>query len=143
MVAYSFNPRFEMAVREGWKTQTIRAGRLRHARPGELIQLFVGLRTQHCHRICDDVRCTDVMQVRIDFDSEGEIDRIETDHVPVRDLDAFAVRDGFTDACDMAAFWRAQNGQRPNSTFSGYLIEWAAPRAAMVPPCHPATGIRE
>lgn len=142
MVAYSFNPRFELAIREGWKTQTIRGGRVRHARPGELIQLFVGMRTQSCHRIWDDVRCTDVMQVRIDFDSGGEIDRIETDHVPVRDLDAFAVRDGFTDASDMAAFWRAQNGQRPNSTFSGYLIEWAAPRAPHVLR-RPATGFGE
>ena len=32
MVAYSFNSRFEVAIREGWKTQTIRAGRKRHAR---------------------------------------------------------------------------------------------------------------
>ncbi|NTT86908.1 ASCH domain-containing protein [Tabrizicola fusiformis] len=143
MVAYSFNRRFELAVREGWKTQTIRAGRLRHARPGELIQLFVGMRTQHCRRICDDVRCTDVMQVCISFDAEGEIDRIETDGVPVRDLDAFAVRDGFVGASDMAAFWRAQNGQRPGSTFSGYLIEWATPSTEKARQRHPATGIGE
>lgn len=146
MVAYSFNPRFEVAVREGWKTQTIRAGRLRHARPGELIQLFVGMRTQHCRKICEDVRCTDVLLVQIDFDGDGEIDRIETDGVPVRDLDAFALRDGFTDASEMAAFWRDQNGQRPSSSFSGYLIEWAAPRSGTMPDLpgrHPATNIGE
>jgi len=147
MVAYSFNPRFEMAVREGWKTQTIRAGRLRHARPGELIQLYVGLRTQHCRKICEDVRCTDVLQIAIHFDSQGEIVRIETDKVPVRDLDAFALRDGFVDARDMAAFWREQNGQLPDSIFSGYLIEWAAPRGSMVLASlrgrHPATNIGE
>lgn len=133
MVAYSFNPRFEVAVREGWKTQTIRAGRLRHAKPGELLQLFVGMRTANCRRICEDVRCTDVMLITIDFDTEGEIDCIMTDHVTVRDLDAFAVRDGFTDASDMAAFWRQQNGQRPDTSFTGYLIEWAAPKSGMVP----------
>lgn len=133
MVAYSFNQRFEIAIREGWKTQTIRAGRLRHAKPGELLQLFVGMRTASCRRICEDVRCTDVMLIQIDFDTEGEIDCIMTDHVRVRDVDAFAVRDGFTDASDMAAFWRRQNGQRPDTNFTGYLIEWAAPKSGMVP----------
>lgn len=133
MVAYSFNPRFEVAIREGWKTQTIRAGRLRHAKPGELLQLFVGMRTANCRKICEDVRCTDVMLIQIDFDTEGEIDCIMTDHVRVRDLEAFAVRDGFTDASDMAAFWRLKNGQRCASTFTGYLIEWAAPKSGMVP----------
>ena len=50
MVAYSFNSRFEVAIREGWKTQTIRAGRKRHARPGEMLQLFCGMRTAHCRK---------------------------------------------------------------------------------------------
>lgn len=133
MVAYSFNPRFEVAIREGWKTQTIRAGRLRHAKPGELLQLFVGMRTANCRRICEDVRCTDVMLIQIHFDTEGEIGCITTDDVRVRDVDAFAVRDGFTDASDMAAFWRKQNGQRPDTSFTGYLIEWAAPKSGIMP----------
>ena len=79
------------------------------------------------------MRCTDVMLIQIDFDIEGEIDCIMTDHVRVRDVDAFAVRDGFTDASDMAAFWRQQNGQRRDTSFTGYLIEWAAPKSGMVP----------
>lgn len=127
MVAYSFKARFEVAIREGWKTQTIRAGRTRHARPGEMLQLFVAMRTTQCHRICDDVRCTDVLSVIITFREDGGIDRIETDGVPVRDLDAFAVRDGFTDSDDMAAFWRAEHGAV--EVFHGVLIEWAAPRS--------------
>lgn len=128
MVAYSFKARFAEAIREGWKTQTIRAGRERHARPGEMLQLFTGMRTAQCQKICEDVRCTAVMAIEISFDDEGEIDRILTDGVPVRDLDAFAVLDGFTDSSDMAAFWRKEHG--PADIFRGVVIEWAAPRGA-------------
>ena len=128
MVAYSFKPRFEVAIREGWKIQTIRAKRERHARVGEQLQLFTGMRTAHCKKICEDVRCTDVMAIEITFDADGEIDRIVTDGVPVRDLDAFAILDGFIDASDMAVYWRKENGTAPNSVFRGVLIEWAAPR---------------
>lgn len=127
MVAYSFRPRFETPIREGWKTQTIRAGRARHARPGDMLQLFCGMRTAHCRKIVPDVRCTEVMKIRIEFGDDGGIDRIDTDGVPVRDLDAFAVRDGFTDADDMAAFWRQEHGGL--QVFHGVLIEWAMPRA--------------
>ena len=129
MVAYSFKPRFEVAIREGWKTQTIRRGRARHAQPGEMLQLYCGMRTQHCRRIIPDVRCTEVMKVEIDFDDEGAIEAIRTDGVPVRDLDAFAVRDGFTDSDDMAAFWRKEHGAIDGMQFFGVLIEWAAPRS--------------
>lgn len=128
MVAYSFNKRFEPAIREGWKTQTIRKGRARHARPGEMLQLFCGMRTAHCRKIVDDTRCTEVMAVRLCFDAGGVIDAIHTDEVAVRDLDAFAIRDGFTDIDDMSAFWRKEHGPLAGLEFNGVLIEWAAPR---------------
>lgn len=129
MVAYSFKARFEQPIRKGWKTQTIRAARRRHARPGEMLQLFVGMRTAQCHKICPDVRCTEIMQIVISFDGNGRIERIITDGVMVRDLDAFAQRDGFVDAADMAEFWRKSHG--PVGLWQGVVIEWAAPRAAM------------
>ncbi len=130
MVAYSFNPRFETPIREGWKTQTIRAaGRRRHARPGELIQLYCGLRTAHARKIVPDVRCTDVMQVEIEFDGTFAIYKIVTDWVRVRDLDAFAIRDGLTDAVDMSAFWRKNHPECLAYGFTGLLIEWHMPRA--------------
>lgn len=127
MVAYSFKARFETPIREGWKTQTIRAGRARHARPGEMLQLFIGMRTAQCRKICPDVRCTDVMKIVISYDGDGAIERIITDGVPVRDLDAFAVQDGFRDADEMAEFWRAEH--TPVGLWHGVIIEWAAPRA--------------
>lgn len=128
MVAFNFNPRFEVAIREGWKTQTIRRGRKgRNVRPGDELQLFVGQRTPDCRMICPAVRCTDVMAIQIHFAKDGGIDRIVTDGVPVMNLDDFATRDGFTDSDDMAAFWRASYG--PQELFHGLVIEWAMPRA--------------
>ena len=128
MVAYSFNARFEEPIRAGWKTQTIRAARARHARPGEMLQLFVAMRTKQCRKIVADVRCTEIMTVEIRFRPSGLIERIETDLVPVLDLDAFAQRDGFVDLSEMSAFWRASHGLQ--EVFHGVLIEWAAPREA-------------
>ncbi len=128
MVAYSFKARFEAGIRDGWKTQTIRAGRARHARPGQMMQLFVGMRTKLCRKICADVRCTEVMAVEIRFKASGLIEGIFTDQVPVLDLEAFALRDGFSDLSEMSAFWRASHGKQ--DVFHGVLIEWAAPREA-------------
>lgn len=91
-----------------------------------MLQLFVGMRTAQCHKICLDVRCTEVMKIIISFDGDGGIDRIITDNTPVRDLDAFAVRDGFKDIDDMADFWRSEHG--PIGLWHGVIIEWAAPR---------------
>ena len=130
MVAYSFNPRFETAIREGWKTQTIReTGWRRHARPGDMLQLYCGMRTKHCRKITSDVRCTAVMQVWIEFVG-GAVVRIETDGVPVIDLEAFAIRDGFTDLADMSAFWRQAHPEAIEIGFDGLLIEWHMPRRA-------------
>ncbi len=126
MVAYSFNPRFAEAIRQGYKRQTIRGLRKNHAQPGQMLQLFTGMRTAHCKRIVDDVPCTCVMAIVITFTPGMSIDSILTDGIPVRDLDAFAVRDGFEDAVDMADFWKAMHG--PMATFVGVVIEWAAPR---------------
>ena len=125
MVAYSFNSRFEVAIREGWKTQTIRAGRKRHARPGEMLQLFCAMRTQHCRRIVADVRCLDVQPLRIDFDASGLIIAIRTDWAHVPDLEAFAISDGFIGIDDMSVFWGRAHGML--ARFDGVLIDWAAP----------------
>lgn len=135
MVAYSFNPRFVEPIRQGLKTQTIRAhGLRRHARPGELLQLYTGMRTQHCKRILPAVPCLAVMRVEISFAFTGDqlIDRIATDEVRVRDLDAFAIRDGFTDREDMSTFFREIHPTAPAKGFTGVLIEWARPAETMI-----------
>lgn len=131
MVAYSFKRQFASAIREGLKTQTIRGDRDRHARPGEMLQLFTGMRTVHCQKICEDVRCTDVRPIGIRFSAIGEIEGIVVDGTPIADLDAFATKDGFANAADMGAFWREVHGKSIGQggavLWTGVLIEWARP----------------
>lgn len=123
MVAYSFQRRFAPLIREGLKTQTIRAERKRHARPGEMLQLFTGMRTAQCERIIPDVVCTSVLPIEINL-SSSRIERIEVGIVPIRNLDHFAVADGFIDIEDMSDFWLKHHGVRP---FHGVIIEWSMP----------------
>lgn len=128
MVAYSFHPRFIEPIRQGLKTQTIRSySEARQPRPGQLLQLYTGMRTKHCRRILPDVPCLLVMKVQIEFEYAQRplIDRIVTDGIRVRDLDAFAIRDGFTDIEDMSAFWRDTHPGVCITGFDGLLIEWA------------------
>ncbi len=132
MVAYTFDPRFVEPIRQGYKRQTIRAPRAlpgRHARRGELIQLYVGLRGPEAAKIVRDVRCTDVLELDMRFGPGGEIGRVWAGGCRVLDLDDFALRDGFRDADDMARFWREKH--RALARFEGVLIEWAAPLEAM------------
>ena len=111
MVAYSFKPRFEMPILGLQKTGTIRAqGRRRHARPGETLQLYTGMRTKQCRLLARAVCCS-VDRLRVWFDQPrviiGELAHEfavgETNHC--YDFDEFARADGFTGFDDMAAFW--------------------------------------
>ena len=123
MVAYSFQKRFGPPILSGRKRHTIRAeraGRSRHARLGEAVQLYTGMRTKHC-RLLGEPACTAVLPVRMNlragivFANDGWI------RLPI-DLDLFAVADGFRDWDDLLAFWAEQH---PGVTdFSGVMIQW-------------------
>lgn len=67
MVGYSFQRIFVEDIRSGAKRQTIRAPRKRHAREGERLQLFCGMRQPGCFRIIDDPLCVGLDEVRIDL----------------------------------------------------------------------------
>jgi hypothetical protein len=131
MVAYSFQKRFVEPLTTGHpatgvvKCQTIRTPRKRHARPGETLQLYSGMRTRHC-RLITTRECTDVRPVFLAV-AAGEV------HVtgwPVLNsadaLDAFAQNDGFLHWDDLAAFWRATHPEAsdPEMGFEGILIMW-------------------
>ena len=133
MVAYSFQKRFIEPIRTGAKRHTIRnerTGRARHARPGEPVQLYFGLRTRHCSLIAAPL-CEAVWPIRIDLEADGfggqairiggPLDAVQG--IPDgSDPDAFAVSDGFQDWSDMAAFWRKHH---PGViVFEGVLIRW-------------------
>jgi hypothetical protein len=151
MVAYSFKERFVEPIQVGLgilpvtpkliddpkhgyaivpavppKLQTIRAvGRRRHVRPGEVIQLYYGMRTKQCRSIGVG-RCTSVLPIKIEFvkapPEPGSVIYIAgRPQVRGGDLDDFARRDGFADWSDMKDFWRKEHGAQP---FCGLLIEW-------------------
>lgn len=135
MVAYSFQPRFVRPILEGRKAQTIRADRKRHARKGEALQLFTGMRTKHCKLIAR-AECADVGFIHLRFAENNVIvdpalaHRVDAamdgalHHLPsgASHLDAFAYLDGFDSWTDLATFWREQHGDLRD--FTGQLILW-------------------
>lgn len=130
MVAYSFKKRFGPPILAGTKAQTIRGDRKRHARPGEPVQLFTGMRTKYCKRLGDPT-CRSVNPIRIEFpraQTTPEILIFEPDGslkrriVEPTALARFAQADGFTDFDDMHAFWCAEHPG--TTTFNGILICW-------------------
>lgn len=140
MVAYSFKRRFVDPIRVGLskvslsfdcapKQQTIRAvGKRRHARPGETLQLYTGMRTRQCEKI-GDARCTTVVEIRIAVEAGCIVTAPRTDRSQVIKspayLDKFAVNDGFADWPDMQAFWRDEHGDLTRlGPFVGLLILW-------------------
>ncbi len=121
MVAYNFEKRFAPAIESGAKTNTIRkTGKRTHAKPGDSIQLYIGMRTKSCEKIVEDRVClcrrAIVIKVAANF-----ISSITLDGESVEDLDSFAVSDGFQDAADMHRFWLKFHGQ---GTFEGVFIQW-------------------
>lgn len=129
MVAYSFHPRFVPLIESGRKRQTIRAHRKRHARPGERMQLYTGMRTRHCRKIISDPLCVEVENIAIDVPAApggGCQYRFDwwPDHVWATVDGLFAEQDGFAEPRDFHRFWLEHHGF---DVFHGVLIRWKAP----------------
>jgi hypothetical protein len=132
MVAYSFKGRFVDPIRVGLsqvslsfdcrpKRQTIRAiGKRRHARPGETLQLYCGMRSPQCFKI-GDARCTEVLPIRIVVGKHTLPTELAGKHIGGGHLHDFARADGFEHGEDMHAFWLDEHGL---GEFKGVLIRW-------------------
>ena len=122
MVAYSFKAFFAAQIEAGTKRQTIRSHRRRHARPGELVQLYVGMRTKQCRKIRPDVRCTRIGEVYIDVGAVA-IDGLQVDgrQLSLEEAEDFAKADGFVSLSEMHAFWLKEHGE---GRFAGVIIYW-------------------
>lgn len=131
MVAYSFQKRFAPPILAGAKRQTIRGERLRHARPGEVLQLYTGMRTKYC-RLIGTALCHLESSISIQF-AASQVDydfgRGVTTVYP-GGLDAFAQGDGFADWEDMRAFWAKHHPGL--EVFTGRLIRWTEFRPSVV-----------
>lgn len=137
MVAYSFNKRFADPIASGHpatgvvKRQTIRALRKRHARPGELLQIYQGMRTKHCRKIISDPVCVAVRPIEL-FVALGYVRFNDTGEAfgMTGMLDDFARQDGFLHWADLQAFWQAAHPEAsdPKMAFPGVLIRWEPAR---------------
>lgn len=135
MVAYSFKAQFAEPIATLQKRQTVRGNRARHARPGEPVQLYSGMRTKYCRKLLDrDPICLDVRPIRLILDTRHEdvITSIWIDgtYLDADDMEAFAVADGFGAALAdgwalrrMGQFWRRTHEW---DNFSGVVIRWGA-----------------
>lgn len=120
MVAYSFKKQFAEPILAGTKRQTIRAARRRHARVGEALQLYTGMRTKQC-RLIARAECTHVHPITLDFDNAEVRVPWAIFSGPVA-LDVFAASDGFDSWDDLCAFWKREHGSLDK--FEGVLIAW-------------------
>lgn len=139
MTAYSFKKQFVAPIRVGLgiqvnhepgdahvyhpKRQTIRAiGKKRHARPGETVQLYCGLRTQHCFKIAD-AKCSSADSIRMQIASDRPWIWMKIGNdVSGPITENFARADGFASVEEMWKFWRKEHPDTPD--FRGVLIRW-------------------
>ena len=120
MTAYSFKQQFAAPILSGAKRQTIRADRKRHARAGEQLQLYTGMRTKQC-RLIGRAVCQSVLPITLDFPRNLVSVGGETFSGWFK-LDRFAISDGFDGWLSMREFWRVQH--EGVSIFSGMVIRW-------------------
>lgn len=134
MVAYSFAQRFVTPIRLGLssdyerggvvpKCHTIRADRRRHARPGEELQLYRGMRTKACFLI-GRARCTAIKKIELVFRGRRRgvwIDGTRT-AASANDRNKFARSDGFDNWTALAEFWKENHGD-PES-WKGVIVHW-------------------
>lgn len=133
MVAYNFQRQFAQAIQSGKKHQTVRAIRKnRHARIGEKLQLYTGLRTKNCIKLIeDDPICTGIDDIKIHISTDGKINRIIVgdNQLNNQEMDEFARADGFTPGNDfttrdaMGVFFHRYHGA---GIFCGNVIMWSA-----------------
>lgn len=128
MPLYDFRPRFADQILAGTKRQTIRkprSERSRHAREGDLVHLYTGLRTKASRKL-GAAPCIGVDEVRLNFlrDRVTVTSAIGTRPIlQPADLDDFAREDGLADWADMKATFREIHGA-DLVEFWGCIIYW-------------------
>lgn len=140
MVAYSFAPQFVDPIQARTKLQTVRGNRRRHARPGEAVQLYTGMRTKQCRKIIDfDPICVGLTDIRIIVDPAHSLlisdMAIDGHYRTVDEMEAFARADGFAADAEASAlrrmgeFWvKAHNIKGDFFRFDGVCIRWGWPQ---------------
>lgn len=128
MTAYGCKEQFVNSIRQRIKRQTMRNFRAepsRHARPGELIQLYARMRRPDCYKIIPDPVCMSVEPVRLNLAARSVIigprkgaRRLHR----LGDVNDFAQADGFDDWRSLCAWFQKTHGI--TDSWSGVLICW-------------------
>lgn len=128
MGLYNFMPQFRDPIKRGTKTHTIRAPRAHPDKPGNMLHLYLGLRTRSVELIMrvPCVKVEDILIRELRGISSDSTDRFEVaiDGVGLEadEKEALARRDGFENFNEMMKFW---NGRVP---FTGHIIHWKHPK---------------
>lgn len=136
MVAYNFQKRFSHLVEYGQKRQTIRPERKRHAKTGEFLQLYTGMRSKHCRKlVTPDPVCLGVTKILLHtfslYSHEGEIRRegygiyynfadLGTKILTEAEIEKLAIADGFGSSQEFFEFFVTHYGL----PFSGVIVKW-------------------
>lgn len=140
MPAYSYKERFVPFILDESKDHTVRnerAGRSRHARPGETIYHYYGMRTKWCRKLGEAV-CSRVAPIIITADSiyiDGAL-------LSWDEMARFAWKDGFRPEgttldeywgawTAMRRFWKENHGLDGEHPWSGVVIYWKDFRASI------------
>lgn len=120
MVAYNFQSWLAPKVESGEKRQTIRTqGKRCHARKGDALQLYTGMRTKACRKLlAHDPVCTFSGEVFITVGFGSP--RVLIVGEPAPSPEAFAMADGFNSFDDMLQWFFKMHGV----PFAGVLIKW-------------------
>lgn len=136
MVAYSFAPMFAPQVEAKVKNQTLRGDRARHARVGEAVQLYAGMRTRQCRKlVLVDPTCIEIANVTLEIDPDYRrvlaSVRIDGHALNAVEIEKFAWADGFgmqdrPARIVMGKWWLKTHGEGKPDAFlwGGVMIRW-------------------
>lgn len=116
MPLYNFKKQFSDRIRQGIKRQTIRPKRKRPTKPGEILYLYTGLRTQHTQKL-GEFRCTSVEEILVSTSAEIFIGQRRLTPDEIQDL---ASKDGFNSTQEFISFFEQIYGL----PWEGQLIQW-------------------
>ena len=96
MVAYSFMKRFAEKVESGIKPHTIRDNHWngRHAKAGDKLQLYTGMRTRQCRKLLDAL-CLGVWEIDIRDSNVRILNLTGWAKLSPAEVESLAIGDGF------------------------------------------------
>lgn len=119
MPAYNFQKLFVPMILGGQKPHTIRKKRKHPTKVGDVIKMFVGMRTKNCRQFAE-ATCTRITPIILDPFGQSIIDRNKNKFLTKRQLMRLAKKDGFAHYGLMFFFFTRYK----SSHIEMEIIEW-------------------